>query len=171
VFLSTMPETSMPSEIERAIATGVQSVMDAGVLAGFPVDMKATLVDAWRHDADSAPSAFEIAARAAAREGLLKGECELLEPIMDIRVTAPEEGGGDIMSALTSRNAKGLRRTLQGDMVAIVGKAPMADMIGCVDSLRRLSRGKAVCELAFSHYAPTPPPDDGRTPGRMALRG
>merc|ERR1712078_35566 len=103
-FASDIKGGSVPKEYIPGVAKGIESVLGTGPIAGFPVlGMKATLVDGAYHDVDSSVMAFEIAGRMATREGLKKGKGRLMEPLMQVDVTTPEEYMGDILGDINSR--------------------------------------------------------------------
>merc|ERR1712228_234411 len=103
-FESNIKGGSVPKEYIPGVQKGIESVLGSGVIAGFPVlGMKATLVDGAYHDVDSSVMAFEIAGRAAARDGLRKAKARLMEPMMQIDVTTPEEYMGDVLGDINSR--------------------------------------------------------------------
>lgn len=106
-FISDIKGGSVPKEYIPGVQKGVESVLANGVLAGFPVlGLKATLVDGAYHDVDSSVMAFEIAGRAATREGLRKAGARLMEPIMKVDVVTPEEYMGDIIGDINSRRGQ-----------------------------------------------------------------
>jgi elongation factor G len=103
-FVSDIKGGSVPKEYIPGVQKGIESVLGQGVIAGFPVlGMKATLVDGAYHDVDSSVMAFEIAGRAATREGLRKAKARLMEPLMQVDITTPEEYMGDILGDINSR--------------------------------------------------------------------
>jgi elongation factor G len=131
--------------------------MGAGILAGFPiVDVKATLIDGAYHDVDSSVLAFEIAARAAFREGLQKAGAKLLEPIMKVEVTTPEDYMGDVIGDLNSRRGQIQGTESRGVVQAINAFVPLANMFGYVNSLRSMSQGRAQYTMEFDHYEQVP---------------
>ena len=134
----------MPKEYIPGVDKGVQSVIDAGVLAGFPmVDVKVTLNDGAYHDVDSSVLAFEIAARAAFREGAMKAGPKLLEPMMKVEVVTPEEYMGGIIGDLNSRRGQVRGQESRGNAAVINAMVPLANMFGYVNTLRSMSQGRA----------------------------
>ena len=126
----------MPKEYIPGVEKGINSVMGSGVLAGFPVvDVKATLIDGAYHDVDSSALAFEIAARAAFREGLQKGGSVLLEPIMKVEVVTPEEYTGFVIGDLISRRGQVQGQDMRANAVVINAMVPLANMFGYVNQL------------------------------------
>jgi elongation factor G len=147
----------VPKEYIPGVEKGIQSVMDSGPLAGFPViDFKVALVDGAYHDVDSSVLAFEIAARAAMRDGLKKAGAKLLEPIMKVEVVTPEEYTGSIIGDLTSRRGQVQGQDTRGNAIAIAAMVPLANMFGYINNLRSMSSGRAVFTMQFDHYEPVP---------------
>ena len=156
-FESTVVGGNVPKEYIPAVDKGIQSVMSSGVVAGFPVvDVKATLKDGAYHEVDSSAVAFEIAGRQAMREALAKAGAQLLEPIMKVEVTTPEEYQGSIMGDLNSRRGQIAGTDRRGNAVVITAMVPLANMFGYVDTLRSMSQGRANFTMIFDHYAPVP---------------
>ena len=127
------------------------------MLAGFPViDFKATLVDGNYHDVDSSVLAFEIAARAAFRDGLAKAQCKLLEPIMKVEVVTPEDYTGSVIGDLNSRRGQIQGQDMRGNANVINAMVPLMNMFGYVNNLRSMSQGRATFTMQFDHYAEAP---------------
>jgi elongation factor G len=147
----------VPKEYIPGVEKGIKSVMDSGPLAGFPViDFKVALIDGAYHDVDSSVLAFEIAARAAMREGLKKAGAKLLEPIMKVEVVTPEEYTGSIIGDLTSRRGMVQGQDTRGNANVINAMVPLANMFGYINNLRSMSSGRAVFTMQFDHYEPVP---------------
>jgi elongation factor G len=156
-FESKIVGGSVPKEYIPGVEKGVNSVMGSGVLAGFPVvDVKATLIDGAYHDVDSSALAFEIAARAAFREGLQKGGSVLLEPIMKVEVVTPEEHTGFVMGDLLARRGHVVGQDMRANAVVINAMAPLANMFGYVNQLRSGTQGRANFTMQFDHYEQVP---------------
>ncbi len=148
---------NVPKEYIPGVAKGVQSVVESGILAGFPMlDVKVTLTDGAYHDVDSSVMAFEIAARAAFREGALKAGPKLLEPIMKVEVVTPEDYVGGIIGDLTSRRGQVRGQESRGNASVISAMVPLANMFGYVNNLRSMSQGRAQFTMQFDHYAQAP---------------
>ena len=148
----------MPKEYIPGVEKGVQSVVDSGVLAGFPIlDVKVTL-DRRRLSRRrlSSVMAFEIAARAAFREGAQKAGPKLLEPIMKVEVVTPEDYVGGIIGDLTSRRGQVRGQESRGNAAVISAMVPLANMFGYVNTLRSMSQGRAQFTMQFDHYAQVP---------------
>ncbi len=156
-FESRIVGGSVPKEYIPGVEKGIQSVMDSGPLAGFPViDFKVALLDGKFHDVDSSVLAFEIAARMCMREGMRKAGAKLLEPIMKVEVVTPEEYTGGIIGDLTSRRGQVQGQDTRGNAIAIDCFVPLANMFGYINTLRSMSSGRANFTMQFDHYEPVP---------------
>ncbi len=156
-FESKIVGGAVPKEYVPGVEKGIQSVMDSGPLAGFPViDFKVQLIDGAYHDVDSSVLAFEIASRAAMREGLKKAGAKLLEPIMKVEVVTPEEYTGGIIGDLTSRRGQVQGQESRGNANVINAYVPLANMFGYISTLRSMSSGRAQFTMQFDHYEPVP---------------
>jgi elongation factor G len=137
---------------------GVESVLGNGVLAGFPVQgLKAILVDGAYHDVDSSVLAFEIAGRAATREGLRKAGSRLMEPLMAVEVVTPEEYMGDVIGDINSRRGQIQELSERGNMKTVEALVPLASMFQYVSSLRSMSKGRASYSMQLATYDFVPP--------------
>jgi len=156
-FESKVVGGSVPKEYIPGVEKGVKSVLDNGVLAGFPMlDLKVSLIDGASHDVDSSVMAFEIAGRAAFREAALDAGPKLLEPIMKVEVVTPESYMGDIIGDLNSRRGQINGTELRGVTTAINAMVPLANMFGYVNNLRSMSQGRALFTMQFDHYSQVP---------------
>ncbi len=156
-FESRIVGGAVPKEYIPGVEKGINSVMDSGPLAGFPViDFKVALIDGKYHDVDSSVLAFEIAARMCMREGMRKAGAKMLEPIMDVEVVTPEEYTGGIIGDLTSRRGQVQGQDARGNAVAIRANVPLANMFGYINTLRSMSSGRANFTMQFSHYDGVP---------------
>jgi elongation factor G len=156
-FESKIVGGSIPKEYIPGVEKGIESVMDSGPLAGFPViDFKVELIDGKYHDVDSSVMAFEIAGRMAMREGMKKAGAKLLEPIMKVEVVTPEEYTGSIIGDLTSRRGQVQGQDTRGNAIAIDANVPLANMFGYINTLRSMSSGRANFTMQFSHYEAVP---------------
>jgi elongation factor G len=156
-FESTVVGGSVPKEYIPGVEKGLKSASTTGVLAGFPMtDMKMTLIDGDSHDVDSSVMAFEIAARAAFREGVAKAGPKLLEPVMRVEVVTPEEYMGDIIGDLNSRRGNVSGMDQRGNARVISAMVPLANMFGYVNNLRSMSQGRAQYTMHFDHYEQVP---------------
>ncbi|UZD91156.1 elongation factor G [Cognatishimia activa] len=156
-FESRIVGGAVPKEYIPGVEKGIQSVMDSGPLAGFPViDFKVALIDGKFHDVDSSVLAFEIASRMAMREGMRLAGAKLLEPMMKVEVITPEEYTGGIIGDLTSRRGQVSGQEPRGNAVAIDAFVPLANMFGYINTLRSMSSGRAQFTMQFDHYDPVP---------------
>jgi elongation factor G len=156
-FESRIVGGAVPKEYIPGVEKGINSVMDSGPLAGFPViDFKVALIDGKFHDVDSSVLAFEIAARMCMREGMRKAGAKLLEPIMKVEVITPEEYTGGIIGDLTSRRGQVQGQDTRGNAIAIDAMVPLANMFGYINTLRSMSSGRAQFTMQFDHYDPVP---------------
>ena len=156
-FESRIVGGAVPKEYIPGVEKGINSVMDSGPLAGFPViDFKVALIDGKFHDVDSSVLAFEIAARMGMREGMRKAGAKLLEPIMKVEVITPEDYTGGIIGDLTSRRGQVQGQDTRGNAIAIDAQVPLANMFGYINTLRSMSSGRANFTMQFSHYEPVP---------------
>jgi len=156
-FESRIVGGSVPKEYIPGVQKGLESSMQSGVLAGFPMtDVKVELIDGAYHEVDSSVMAFEIAARAAFREGTQKAGPQLLEPVMKVEVVTPDEYMGDIIGDLNSRRGHITGMEPRGNGQVINAMVPLATMFGYVNTLRSLSQGRAQFTMFFDHYEPVP---------------
>jgi elongation factor G len=156
-FTSKVVGGNVPKEFIPGVEKGFKSSLETGPLAGFPVtDLKINLYDGASHDVDSSVMAFEIAARAAFREGVMKAKPCLLEPIMKVEVVTPEDYMGDIIGDLNSRRGAVGSMDQRGNARVISCMVPLANMFGYVNTLRSMSQGRAQFSMHFNHYAELP---------------
>jgi elongation factor G len=157
VFESKVVGGSVPKEFIPGVEKGLNSVITSGNLAGFPVvDLKVALVDGAYHEVDSSAIAFEIAGRMALREALNKAGSILLEPIMKVEVTTPEEYLGGVIGDLNSRRGHIAGTGSRGNAQIVTAMVPLANMFGYVNNLRSMSQGRASYTMQFDHYAEVP---------------
>jgi len=148
---------SVPKEYIPGVEKGLNSVLGAGVLAGFPVvDLKVSLTDGAFHEVDSSALAFEIASRMALRDALRKGSSVLLEPVMKVEVVTPEDYTGSVIGDLNSRRGQIQGQDMRGNAVVVLAMVPLANMFGYVNNLRSFSQGRASYSMSFDHYAEVP---------------
>jgi elongation factor G len=156
-FESKIVGGTVPKEYIPGVEKGLNSVIGSGVVAGFPVvDVKVQLIDGAFHEVDSSALAFEIASRAALREGLQKGSSVLLEPIMKVEVVTPEDYTGSVIGDLNSRRGQIQGQDMRGNAVVINAMVPLANMFGYVNTLRSMSQGRANYTMQFDHYEQVP---------------
>jgi elongation factor G len=148
---------SVPKEYINPVINGLQDALRNGVLAGFPVvDVKAKLFDGSYHDVDSDEISFKVAASMAFKQGALKAGPILLEPMMSVEVTTPEEYLGDVMGDINSRRGKIEGFTSRKDAQVIRAMVPLAQMFGYATTLRSMTQGRAIYSMQFSHYSEVP---------------
>ncbi|RAU20702.1 elongation factor G [Paramagnetospirillum kuznetsovii] len=157
VFENKVVGGSVPKEYVPGVDKGIRSAKDNGVIAGFPlIDFKATLIDGAYHDVDSSVLAFEIASRAAFREGIAKAGPKLLEPMMKVEVVTPEDYLGDVIGDLNSRRGQVNDMDQRGNARVVTAMVPLANMFGYVNTLRSMSQGRAQYSMTFDHYSDVP---------------
>ena len=149
----------IPKEFIPAIDKGVQEQIATGVLAGYPiVDVKVTVYDGSFHEVDSSELAFKMAGSMAFKDGFMKANPVLLEPIMKVEIDTPEDYMGDVIGDLNRRRGvvEGMEDGPTGKMIR--ANVPLAEMFGYATDLRSLSQGRASYVMEFGHYAETPAP-------------
>mmetsp|Transcript_48741 Transcript_48741/g.58995 ORF Transcript_48741/g.58995 Transcript_48741/m.58995 type:complete len:770 (+) Transcript_48741:266-2575(+) len=157
-FASDIKGGAVPKEYIPGVAKGIESILSSGVVAGYPVlGLKATLVDGAYHDVDSSVMAFEIAGRAAAREGLRKAKARLMEPMMKVDITTPEEYMGDILGDINSRRGMVGDLGERGNAKTVSAMVPLANMFQYVSTLRSMSKGRANYSMKLANYELVPP--------------
>lgn len=146
----------IPKEFIKPAQDGILEAMESGVLAGYPmVDIKVRIYDGSYHEVDSSEMAFKIAGSMAFREGALKGDPVLLEPIMEVEVVVPEVHTGDVIGNLSARRADIEGMELRSDGIqSIQARVPLAEMFGYATALRSMSQGRGTFTMEFNHYAP-----------------
>jgi elongation factor G len=144
---------AVPKEFIPGVEKGLESVINAGPLAGFPVvDLKVSLIDGKYHDVDSSALAFEIAARQALREAMQRAKPVLLEPIMKVECVTPEDYTGSVIGDLNSRRGQIQGQDMRGNANVINAMVPLMNMFGYVNTLRSMSQGRATFTMQFDHY-------------------
>ena len=157
-FASDIKGGSVPKEYVPGVVKGIESVLGSGVVAGFPVlGMKATIIDGAYHDVDSSVMAFEIAGRAATREGLRKAKARLMEPLMQVDITTPEEYMGDVLGDINARRGQVGDLGERGNSKTINALVPLANMFQYVSTLRSMSKGRANYSMKLANYDFVPP--------------
>lgn len=157
VFDNKIVGGAVPKEYIPAVEKGIKVQADTGVLAGFPtVDFKYTLVDGKYHDVDSSALAFEIAAKACFREGMKKAGPIILEPIMDVEITTPQDHVGDVVGDLNRRRGQIQNQESSGSTVIVRAQTPLKEMFGYISHLRSMTKGRASFTMQFHHYDPVP---------------
>ncbi|MBL4803463.1 MAG: elongation factor G [Alphaproteobacteria bacterium] len=157
IFEDTIVGGSVPKEYIPGVQKGLEMAKETGIIAGFPVlDFKVTLKDGAYHDVDSSVMAFEIAAKAAFKEGMQAAGPQLLEPMMKVEVVTPEEYMGDIIGDLNSRRGQVSSMEDRGNAKVITAAVPLANMFGYINPLRSMSSGRAQFTMVFDRYEPVP---------------
>ena len=158
-FIDAIKGGVVPQEYRPAVEKGIRETLDGGVIAGYPVvDVKATLYDGSYHDVDSSELAFSLAGSIAAREGVKQATPILLEPVMHVEVTTPEEFMGDIIGDLNARRGRiDAMDDLMGGAKLIKAYVPLASMFGYTGDIRSMSQGRAASTMELAQYEEVPP--------------
>jgi elongation factor G len=157
VFENKVVGGAVPREYIPAVEKGIRVQAETGVLAGFPtVDFKYTLVDGKYHDVDSSALAFEIAAKACFREGMKKASPIILEPIMDVEITTPQDHVGDVVGDINRRRGMIQNQESSGSTIIVRAHVPLKEMFGYISDLRSMTKGRASFTMQFHHYDPVP---------------
>ena len=158
-FIDEIKGGVVPQEYRPAVQKGIVETLNGGVIAGYPVvDIKATLYDGSYHDVDSSELAFSLAGSLAARAGIKQANPVLLEPVMHVEVTTPEEFMGDIIGDLNSRRGRiEAMEDLMGGAKLIKAIVPLANMFGYTSDIRSMSQGRAASTMELAHYEEVPP--------------
>ncbi|WP_114718062.1 elongation factor G, partial [Vibrio cholerae] len=158
VFVDAIAGGVIPKEFINPVAKGIEEQMNNGVLAGYPVlDVKATLFDGSFHDVDSSEMAFKIAGSMAFKKGALEAQPVLLEPLMKVEITTPEDWMGDVVGDLNRRRGiiEGMDEGPAG-LKIIHAKVPLSEMFGYATDLRSATQGRASYSMEFAEYADVP---------------
>lgn len=158
-FIDEIKGGVVPQEYRTPVMKGIKETLDGGVIAGYPVvDVKATLYDGSYHDVDSSELAFSLAGSLAAREGIKQAKPILLEPVMKVEVTTPEDFMGDIIGDLNSRRGRiDAMEDLMGGAKLIKAFVPLASMFGYTGDIRSMSQGRAASTMELAQYEEVPP--------------
>ena len=158
-FIDMIKGGVVPQEYRKPVQQGVEETLNGGVIAGYPVvDIKATLYDGSYHDVDSSELAFKLAGSLATREGIKRAKPVLLEPVMKLEVTTPEEFMGDVIGDINSRRGRiESMEDLQGGAKLITAFAPLGNLFGYTSDLRSMSQGRAASSMELSQYEEVPP--------------
>lgn len=156
-FVDAIVGGTVPREYIPVTDKGLQDALKTGVLSGYPmIDIKATLYDGSYHEVDSSEMAFKIAASMALKDAKNKCNPVLLEPIMKVQVTVPEEYLGSVMGDITSRRGRPLGQESRGNALVINAMVPLSEMFGYATSLRSNTQGRGVFVMVFDHYEEVP---------------
>ena len=157
VFQNSVVGGSVPREYIPEVEKGIRVQAETGVLAGFPtVDFKYSLTDGKYHDVDSSALAFEIAAKACFREGMKKASPIILEPIMDVEITTPQDHVGDVVGDINRRRGMIQNQESSGSTIIVRAHVPLKEMFGYISDLRSMTKGRASFTMQFHHYDPVP---------------
>lgn len=158
-FIDVIKGGVVPQEYRKPVEAGIRETLDSGVIAGYPVvDVKATLYDGSYHDVDSSELAFKLAGALATRDGIKKAKPVILEPVMRVEVTTPEDFMGDVIGDLNSRRGRiEAMEDLNGGAKLIKAFVPLANMFGYTSDLRSMSQGRAASTMELAQYEEVPP--------------
>ncbi|MDD2283113.1 MAG: elongation factor G [Eubacteriales bacterium] len=156
-FINKIVGGVVPKEFISAVEAGVKEATQNGVLGGYPViDVSVTIYDGSYHDVDSSELAFKIAGSMGFKAGMQKAQPVLLEPVMKVEVTVPEDYLGDVMGDINSRRGRIEGMEPNKGLTIIRAKVPLAEMFGYATELRSRTQGRGVFSMEFSHYEPVP---------------
>ena len=158
-FIDMIKGGVVPQEYRTPVMKGIKETLEGGVIAGYPVvDVKATLYDGSYHDVDSSELAFNLAGALAARDGIKKANPIILEPVMHVEVTTPEDFMGDIIGDLNARRGRiEAMEDLMGGAKLVKAIVPLANMFGYTGDIRSMSQGRAASTMELAHYEEVPP--------------
>jgi elongation factor G len=157
-FVDAIKGGVVPQEYRNPVKNGIEETLSGGVIAGYPVvDVKATLYDGSYHEVDSSELAFKMAGSLAAKEGVKKAAPVLLEPVMKVEVTTPEEFMGDVIGDLNSRRGRIESMDDRHGAKVVTAMVPLAEMFGYTTDLRSMSQGRAASTMELSQYEEVPP--------------
>jgi elongation factor G len=156
-FVDLIKGGKVPREYIPSVDDGIEEALDQGIVAGYPlVDVRATLIDGSFHEVDSSEMAFKIAGSMALQEAARKAGVKLLEPVMEVEVTTPEDYMGDVIGDLNSRRGKVEGMTQRGNSQVIRAQVPMSEMFGYATDLRSKTQGRATYSMQFHSYQDVP---------------
>lgn len=157
VFVDKIVGGVIPREFIPAVEAGLKEAMESGIIAGYPaVDIKATLVDGSYHEVDSSEVAFKIAGSLAFRDGTVKGDPVIMEPVFKVEVTTPDEYMGDVIGDMNSRRGYIEGVEARGNLQVVTGYVPLKQMFGYATDLRSRTQGRGVYNMQFDHYEELP---------------
>jgi elongation factor G len=157
-FIDKIVGGTIPREYIKPIDLGIRETLDTGIFAGYPmVDVKVTLVDGSYHEVDSSEMAFKIAGSMAIKDAVTKASPAILEPMMQVEVTMPEEFMGDVIGDLNSRRGQIEGMDPRGSTQVVRAAVPLSQMFGYATDLRSMTQGRASYSMELSHYAEVPP--------------
>jgi elongation factor G len=156
-FESKIVGGAVPREYWKAIEQGIREALAGGIVAGYPmIDLKATLIDGSYHEVDSSEMAFKIAGSMAIKDGAAKADAAILEPVMKVVVTTPEEFMGDVIGNLNAKRGHIEGIDEHGTSRVVRALVPLAEMFGYATELRSMTQGRATYSMEFSRYSEVP---------------
>jgi len=156
-FVNKIVGGVVPKEYIQPVNNGIQEAMQSGILGGYPVvDVRVTLYDGSYHEVDSSEMAFKIAGSIAFKEAMKKADPVLLEPVMKVETTVPEEYMGDVIGDINSRRGRIEGITAQSGAQVVKAYVPLAEMFGYATDLRSMTQGRGVYTMQISHYEEVP---------------
>ncbi len=156
-FINKVVGGSVPREYVPAVEAGIRDAMESGVVAGYPmVDISAALVDGSFHPVDSSEIAFRMAGSMGAKEAFKRAAPVVLEPIMKVEVTTPEQFFGDVIGDVSSRRGQILHTEVRGGTQIVRALVPLAELFGYTTDLRSMTQGRATNTIEFDHYQEVP---------------
>ena len=156
-FVDAVVGGAVPKEFIKPTQQGLEEALNRGLIAGFPaIDIKATLFDGSYHDVDSSEAAYKIAASLALKEAAPKCDPVILEPIMKVDITVPDQYYGDVIGDISRRRGQLNGETQRGNAKVVSCLVPLAEMFGYVTDLRSLTQGRGNFTMTFDHYGETP---------------
>ncbi|MEI7689846.1 MAG: elongation factor G [Candidatus Saccharibacteria bacterium] len=158
-FIDAIKGGVVPQEYRKPVEAGIRETLEGGVIAGYPVvDVKATLYDGSYHDVDSSELAFKLAGALATREGIKQAKPIILEPVMHVEVTTPEEFMGDVIGDLNGRRGRiEAMEDLSAGAKLVIAAVPLANMFGYTGDIRSMSQGRAASTMELAQYEEVPP--------------
>ncbi|MEX0594523.1 MAG: hypothetical protein WD157_00250 [Patescibacteria group bacterium] len=156
-FVNKITGGTIPREFIPSVEKGVKDVVSKGVIAGYPlVDVRVALYDGSYHDVDSSDVAFQVAGSMAMREGVKKAGVVILEPVMKVEVTTPDEFFGNVVGDLNSRRGRVIGTENRGNAKIVNSMVPLSEMFGYITDLRGMSQGRSAYTMEFDHYEQVP---------------
>jgi len=156
-FVSKIVGGTVPKEYVGPAEAGMKEACESGIVAGYPlIDVKATLVDGSYHDVDSSEMAFKIAGSMAIKDGVMKANPVLLEPMMKVEVELPEDFLGSVMGNLISKRGQIEAQGVERGIAKVTTKVPLAEMFGYATDIRSMTQGRGTFTMEFSHYEEVP---------------
>jgi elongation factor G len=156
-FVSKIVGGSVPKQYINPIEQGVKETCESGILAGYPmIDLKVTLIDGSYHEVDSNEMAFKIAASIAVKEGVMKAQPTLLEPVMKVEVEVPDNFLGNVIGDLNSRRGQIEGQEASANLAKVAAKVPLGEMFGYATNIRSNTQGRGIFSMEFSHYDEVP---------------